>query len=1605
MFDPIHAAKEIKASYIDYITTTFGLADTDYSSRLKSELDRDGAVARGPYLDIGGSYETGHALSDLIAQGHVSALFQDLEPLPEEKRELKLLRPLYSHQEKALAEAAAGHNLVVTTGTGSGKTECFLLPIINHLLLEAERGSLDSGVRAMIIYPMNALANDQIKRMRALLKNCPQICFGLYNGNTAHKRTAALEEYHHTHIGADGKPAEPLPNEIISREEMQKTPPHILITNYSMLEYMMLRPKDDAVFSGAKLKYIVLDEAHIYKGATGMETSLLMRRLRARISEPDAVSYILTSATLGGPDADADILSFAEKLCGVHFDKKGIIRSCDKHPAMVDSLEFPPEMFEALAESPDSADGILAQYHADFAPQANTAEKIYALCLHSRLFSALRQAACAPVTVSGLMQSLSVPGCPLTAQQVVAFIAVCARAERDGASLIKPRYHFFVRALEGAYITLKDPKQLYLQRKTTVCEQSGLHPAAVFEAAVCTDCGRLAVAGKTVQGYLQPSARQGADDDAEYYYIKTGSDGELFEGADDAEEDAEEDDGSGDYLLCPSCGAISTEANARFSRLCEHDSAAYVKVRQVSVTKNGRPRCPACGFGSFRRFYLGSEAATAVLGTELFEQLPSVETVTQTQTAAAGRKSVFSRQPQLQQIRKEKVRQFLCFSDSRSEAAFFASYMERSYQEFLRRRGIWHTAEKLKNSGCTTVSVTAFVNELAHYYEEKRSFSEWDIPVNRDLDLLSSISKSNAWVAVLNEMFNARRGSSLTTMGLLSFEYIKNDAAAEIFQETCSLDHGDIRALLELLVQDAIYSGAIDAGSRYSLSAAEREYIFFTPSAKKLVLLKDADRAKQNWLTGWRGRKRSNGNYYANSRISRLTKALSISEDEADNLLEAYWLDVFHPDQEEFVLDANDFRIRLGGSTGAAFYRCRKCGRITPYNACHMCASVKCDGYLEPYDPLADADGNHYAKLYMSQQTKPLFIKEHTAQLAKDQQTLYQEAFVNKKINALSCSTTFEMGVDVGSLETVYMRDVPPSPSNYVQRAGRAGRAKNTAAFVLTYAKLSSHDFTYYQDPPAMISGRIKAPVFEIENEKILNRHIFAVAISSFLSENGDIYDGDNQTVLLNEGGYERLKAYLADRPEVLCQLLLHSIPARMHDRLGLSDWSWTDKLCGENGVLEIAVEDFRNTVKEMERERDLCRRRHDDEAAGAWSRSLRNFRCSREDNCGKKSLISFLVRNNVLPKYGFPVDTVELIPNISDMGRSKSLQLARDLQMAIADYAPGAQVVADGKMYTSRYIRKLPGRNAELSWERGFYCPHCPFCEQPNFTKEPVGAAGRECVSCHSVIKRQYWLKTLEPRLGFCAEKDVHEVPMHRPEHDFKTDDYYIGDLHRNLINKFQFQVNEQMLQIESTANDSLVVVGRTSYKVCPVCGYASETGIPQKHKTAGGYTCANQECHGQSHLLSHDFKTDVARITFSTVEAADTDTMLSVLYALLEGLSRELGIERTDIKGCLFRTFADGIMLYSVILYDAVAGGAGHVRRIVTEDGSVFQRVLKKALSVVSECDCGCSCYKCLRNYYNQKIHDLLDRKKAAEFLEKWAGDMASVESETPGAEAFIQ
>lgn len=1606
MFDPIKASANIKQSYIDYISTTFHFANPHYQRQLLAALDKSGEIAKGPYLDVSGSFQSGRSIRELIDEGLASRLFADLEDGADKEKELKIFRPLYSHQQESLLRADGSNNLVITTGTGSGKTECFMLPILQALLKEKEAGTLDDSVRTIIIYPMNALANDQMKRLRKILSTFQDITFGIYNSNTEHDQKKAEAKYRDINREA------PLKNEAISRAMMQQKPPHILITNYSMLEYMMLRPKDDKVFSGAKLRYIVLDEAHIYRGATGMETSILMRRLRARIQSP-SVRYILTSATLGGKDADDDIVAFAEELCNAPFQAANIIRAKEVPVHMLERREIPLALFEELYREQKSAGEVLRDYGADFAPDGDEQEKLYELMLRCELFEKLRAAATSPKTVNRLAGEIGVQ-----THELVQLIAASAKAVKNGTSLIKSRYHFFVRALEGSFVSLTGRRELFLTRQEYDADDN-----AVFECAICEDCGRLAIVG-IQEGARLVLANDSYDEKTEYFLVKDDSDGDYFQSDEDDQDDEE---GVGqtaasderDFVLCPVCGAIGLESMSKRGALCKHNPGGWLRLKQAKKRKNGNFACPTCEFGNFRRFYLGYDAATAVIGTALYEELPDCEVEFANADAPEEKLGLFGVVKTPKTKTAPKSRQFLAFSDSRADAAFFASYMDKSYQEFLRRRGLWQVCDKLMREGRRRVTARDMIGELARFYEKNRSFAE----LGHEAEAQTSICRKHAYIAVINELVSSRRSSGLVQLGKLAFLYAPkeeerrhrwDDAAVPTIEGLMpSPDSAarDTQALLTLLMTDAVFAGALDAGDEFDLKEEEREYLFYAPKPKKIVKMQ-TEKAK-SYLSGWLPKSRTGQKktFFFNTRMARVKRALNMSDEKAWELLESFWENVLgFVEEREYALKIQDFDILLFGEgaqsdDGARLYRCETCGRVTAFNCQDKCVNIKCKGTLAAFDPAAFYRNNHYAKLYSVGHMAPLYIKEHTAQLSRDHAEDYQKKFVEKKINALSSSTTFEMGVDVGSLETVFLRDVPPTPANYVQRAGRAGRSLQSAAYALTYAKLSSHDFTYFKTPEDMISGKIKAPKFKLENEKVVRRHINAVALSAFFNTHEDVYKGNDQSVLLNYDGYEKLKAFLEEKPPHLKQLLLDSIPGA--NAFGVDDWSWTEQLIGENGLLELAVRDFRRTVKLLENEWN-SRRRSGEPGVDACARRLREFRGDTSKNEPRRGLIDFLVRNNVLPKYGFPIDTVELLPDATNIGDKNRPQMQRDLQLAVAEYAPGAEIVADGKLYTSRYIRKLQSGNTH-NWEYGFYAK-CRDCETVNFYKDNATRASRACISCGSTISKLAWHATLEPRRGFIAERPE-PVRMRKPDRVYKTDDHYIGNPREEATKKLQFAVNGKRLAVEYTTNDSLVVLTRTRFRVCPLCGYAVGEGEAKSfeipHKNAHGGNCAlDDKTKAREYYLSHDFKTDVARLTFEDAGASDYGTILSALFALLEAISKELSIERNDIKGCLFRKkLGDDSLVYSAVLYDAAAGGAGHIRRIVTQSGDVLARVIRRAVSLMETCDCEPSCYKCLRNYYNQKVHAWLNRKAAGGFLREYLGDMEIIPDTLAAAPAAGQ
>lgn len=1597
MFNPAKAADEIKKEYIGYINTTFHFRNQNLQKKLLEELDK--TVSSGPYVEIKDSFKSGKSIEELIVNGTLSPLFTDLERNKNYPPKLPVSRPLYLHQEKAVEKIVSGNNVVVSTGTGSGKTNCFLIPVINELLLEKEKGQLNDGVRAIFIYPMNALANDQIKGLREILMAYPDIRFGVYNGGTENREMDAIKLYEAMY--ANEKYPElrkRLPNEEVSRERMKERPPHILFTNYAMLEHMLFRPGDDSIFSNSNFKFVVLDEAHVYAGATGIETAFLMGRLKGRIKGERKPQFILTSATLGDGSLASNkrVVEFAEKLTGCNYNADDIITAYrDNSQKSSKIYQYPIELFSDFAESTTNEknyfDDVLKKYNLDFPFSQEKEEKqkeiLYDIISTSSLYAKIRSKG-SLLKLNDFSELLEI-----TSQEAVRFIALCAKARKNGKPLIDIRYHYFLKALDGCYLALDYENSLSLIRKDHF-PLSYEKTAKMFEIAVCEDCGEIAILGKVSNGKLERASNL---DERSFYQVQYNQD--LDE---DEEENSKVDLKTKTkkkkedtvFYLCKTCGAIVADDEV-------HNSwCTCGNTQKVKISKLPKDDCLNCG-GTVRRFNLGYDAATGVVATSLYEQIPEYKFDIEENAEKQSTNNPFLQKAEKKKSISRTGSQFLIFSDSRQGAAKFACFLSDSYKEFLRRRGIWNVVTKEENTYNNGISISDFVSLLDNYFSGLKLFRK----SNSDNEELSiTETRRNAWVAVLNELYNYRRDTSLVSLGKISFEYRgNNDYIVQVVVNNYNLKKEDAKNFLNYLAFEIVRSAAIIT-DKDEIGGTDRQYLYFTPDPK--VLTKNKDNSVYNsqaFMPTPRTLKSGEKKYYRSNKLFLTKKVLNIDDENAVDFLSNYW-DYLVSDNNKYRLQTKDgkgysvparfFKVNFGNN--AILWNCRKCGKVTQFNIGNNCIQIGCEGILERLNSEEFCKDNYYAMLYKSEKVSPLFVKEHTAQLAKKDALDYQQQFIRKEINALSCSTTFEMGVDVGDLETVFLRNIPPLASNYAQRVGRAGRSIDAAAFALTFARLSSHDFTFFDSPKEMINGMIYPPNFILDNEKILKRHINAVALSLYLKINPDFYSANNAKQFINEKGYLGFIDWLKSEPIELSVLLRNSISItnkQLKDKY-INSFEWLEDFIGEQGIFSKIIKEFEQNVEYLKKEYEKAMRARDEKTASVFSRKLERYQ--------KNDLIDFLVRGNILPKYGFPIDSVELTQNIAAQS-FKSLNLSRDLSVAIAEYAPSSEVVADGGLYKSRYIRKPIVNKSEMSDFETAYLSKCPDCENMNYSKMPIGSDGIPCAICGKELKNRDFYKSIEPRAGFIAEEEIKDVPLSSQERKYKTEAIYIGDKTAYPISKYEYEFENIKIEVESTANDSLVVKSTEFFYVCPKCGFSIASdeasklseyedykfGVTRIEKNTAGHKnpfgrgkCSNTSLIRYS--LHHEFKTDAAKISFGC-DTSNYPTMLSVMYALLNSFAHELNIERRDIKACLTYKITIGRMEHKIIIYDAVPGGAGHSRRLVTEDGEVLKAVVKRAINLLDTCECSPSCYRCLRNYENQKIHEILDRENALNFLKQ--------------------
>jgi hypothetical protein len=685
---------------------------------------------------------------------------------------------------------------------------------------------------------------------------------------------------------------------------------------------------------------------------------------------------------------------------------------------------------------------------------------------------------------------------------------------------------------------------------------------------------------------------------------------------------------------------------------------------------------------------------------------------------------------------------------------------------------------------------------------------------------------------------------------------------------------------------------------------------------------------------------------------------------------------------------------RLFAVKPEARYVCSRCGLITAYSAHQCCPRKECTGKLQarPFE----AAQEHIIARWVAGVGEPQFStlksEEHTAQINKDLAKRIEDEFRAEGINLLSSTTTFEMGINIGDLQKVLLRNAPPTSASYVQRVGRTGRGADKNAVCVTLCRRTKYDADAWSDPPnRLMSGEVRTPTVFTENHVIAQRHLNAVALARFLRikiANERVLGGIKQQI--------RLEAFLppdsrANIPEGWFQMR----PATLH--LDFLEWlgiqSEGDIFQTQAGrSLLRAIGDFDAGKQETREAYERVLRDIAEELSALMTERQKLFRQgdSPEDidhavkNLLGSDVIAIMAKRGFLPRYAFPLDVVTLETGWSRWLRDADVELSRDRGIAIAEFAPGAQVIARKKVFTSAGLYVVSRTDKP---ERCWYAK-CPGCEQIRTarTQEPLMGS---CPVCQRSITTQYIKPFVEPvAFSVRVEKKSGGAERHRRTSLIRQ---------RQTLTHFIDSVEESNSQDAGLFTVALKETGalfrynlgpeNKGFMLCPSCGYSEPLRgfkVGKKHKrlraSSGTMDCVNDLPWTKPLAYGHQFQSFclIARPT------ASTTSVESLAFALQKGLCQLLDIEPSDI-GVSWRWMANrtaGGVRSEIILYDRTPGGAGFVR-----DGfDNWAQVVEQACKICDTCTCEKACYDCLKDYSNQSYHEQLNRLSASEYLKQF-------------------
>ncbi len=1649
--------KQLRTELEDYIKSQYFGKSPLLLSALSEYLDIEGILYQKPYIESSPAYVT---VQNGIQKAEIAPWMKEFF-LKLADAGIGVYPSPFLHQIYALEAAVRGEDLFVSTGTGSGKTECFMWPLLAKMVAEARNAPTSwskRGVRTIIMYPMNALVSDQVSRLRRMIgdpenkfinafrETCgsevrrPQ--FGMYTGRTPYPGTepttiqdrklektlarisfpqSESEKEFFNHLLKEGKiPAKADMNqflkglhngkhiphdedaELITRFEMQQFCPDILITNYSMLEYMLLRPREKKIWDDTKKWLIecsenkllfVIDEAHMYRGSAGGEVALLIRRLFHKLGiGRDRVQFILTTASMPNRNQQdiAAVMKFANELTAADVPTRfcyltGKQESIDGQSKYDIPLEVLLQADSSGFEDKDTQKlsslklfwSQIEGVDCDLDQLDSIYNWMYDNLIKYRPFHELIKA-CRGNAVS--LRELAENIFPNTQEDdalkaIGVLLAIAPLAKNQKGSVLFPaRMHMLFRGIHGVYACANEKcshshstggltlGEVYLSDGNLVCPHCG---SVVYELYNDRRCGALFFKGYVLDDesdshgnvYLWRYPGQLLD-----YRMK---EIHLFIPTDD-------------FRLPPKQGknAIKPcylDVKSGFVNFKDDSAAGKPWARKLYYCKypaKGRPQvltfptCPHC------RHQLSSSQLTSfsTRGNQSFFNL--IQSQFQIQPAVPGKDNDPDRLP-------NEGRKVLLFSDSRQRAAKLArdmsdaSDISAARQLFaLALRGMEaqtkeQSLDLIYDFFCLAAGqrhVQIFHDpERAKFAEDcKVALNSYNRYIKRKREYVPRFTIANAPIQMQEYVLRLYAGG-YNTFYDSAISWIEPTDQA-LFDAVDALEENDIVVSDEefLEVFNAWMLFICDTAMAIGHTITDTVRLKVRPNYGGYGLTKDWSFPKViREIMGW---KDDPGSEMIWKRI----------------LKEAF-LDSAQPDNGKLYVDLS--RIKARFDKFHTWYRCEKCSELTPYllkEKCPSCGSVRIH---EMTKVEFEALSFWRKPVQDALEGEPIHVidtEEHTAQLShKDQrdelwskteqyelrfQDLIQDG--ETPVDILSSTTTMEVGIDIGSLVAVGLRNIPPMRENYQQRAGRAGRRGASLSTIVTFCEDGPHDMLYFNNPVPMFRGDPRKPWVDIHSAKLLQRHLGMVLLQEFLSKNRLSLDTVSAVTFL-EDYLDTFMKYIANYDVSKDKLLLPS-------SVSFDYGHFLDEIGYAFDLLK-----------------EKCKAHPELFGVGEGAQ-----------NKDEKVLLDALYEEGIIPTYSFPKNVVSTY--IPDLNGKILYEVDRGLDIAIGEYAPGRAIVVDKQTYQ---IGGLYYPGSERRHGKAL-TPARAYVEDPNYVKRMISCpncgwfglldeAVKACPFCGNGFLEET-REMLRP-WGF-APKNAESIP------DVQLSEEYSAvqlPLYSTLPDAEEVKLipDCRNIRIASRTNQRMIMLNKglngKGFMVCKDCGAAMPgddssvlKGIQRPYKSKFAQSKCNH-ANAFNVNLGYDFVTDmlVLEITIddSIIDVRRTDNpwLSRAAQSLAEALrltaSKKLDVEFTElVTGYRLRTGMDASYV-DIYLYDSLSSGAGYAASVAEAIGEL----LFDMRELLSSCDCGSACSKCLKHYRNQYIHGLLDRFSALELL----------------------